>query len=260
MTDVEPHEKETEPAAVRRSLLGKSAALWSSHGEHEVEPGWWKAMSGARSVDFNVLLCHGADLRLVKRSLDCVADAKNPAMINLAGPGLAGAQILNDGGWVCIGASPIMVLENVGDLALRVDPDVVEVGPAHLPGVWDAVSETFQLSPALVRVAIPEDVFETAGQSLWTLSVDGSIRSCVATVVVDSSLMVWSMATLPAWQRLGYGRRLLTTALARNAAQGVTESILLSSPAGEPMYRVLGYEVSEYWQQWSRPRWVFGRS
>ncbi len=72
--------------------------------------------------------------------------------------------------------------------------------------------------------------------------------------------MVWSMATPPAWQNKGYGRRLLTTALASSAALGVTESILQASSAGEALYRALGYEVTEYWQTWSRPRWVFGRS
>jgi GNAT superfamily N-acetyltransferase len=258
MTDVDGNE--TEPAAVRRSLLGQSAALWSGHGEHEVEPGWWKAMSGVRNVDFNVLVCHGPDPALVTRSLEAVGATKNPAVITLAGPGLAGAQVLVDAGWVCIGTSPFMVLEGVGEARFEVDPEVTEAGAADLPAVWDVVGETFQSGPKLAQVAIPEDVPETPGQSVWTLSVDGAVRSCVATVIVDGALMVWSMATLPAWQHRGYGRRLLTTALARGAAQGVTESILQSSPAGEPMYRALGYEVTEYWQLWSRPRWVFGRS
>jgi hypothetical protein len=52
---------EAERAAQRRTLLGASAALWSRHGDHEIGPGWWKAMSGARSVDLNLLVCHGAD-------------------------------------------------------------------------------------------------------------------------------------------------------------------------------------------------------
>lgn len=217
-------------------------------------------MTGARNVDFNSLVCHGADPALVTRSLDTVAAADCPAVITLAGPGLAGAQVLNDAGWVCIGASPFMVLKDVGDLALGMDPAVSEAGPAELPGVWEAVSTTYGVGAAFARIAIPEDVFGTPGQSVWVVSGDGVVRSCVATVVIAKSLMVWSMATSPEWQNRGYGRRLLTTALAHNAALGVTESILLSSPAGEPLYRALGYEVTEYWQTWSRPRWVFGRS
>ena len=241
-------------------MLGKSAALWSSHGEHQVESGWWKAMSGVRSVDYNVLVCHGGDPSLVQKSLDTVAAANCPSMIMLAGPGLAGAQILIDAGWVCVGTSPIMSLQNAGDRDLDVDPGVSEARPADLPGVWETLCETFGLTPSLARVAIPEDVFERDGSSVWTLTVDGIVRACVATVIVERALMVWSMATHPAWQHRGYGRKLLTTALARGVSDGVSESILNTSPAGEPLYRSLGYEVTEYWQLWSRPRWVFGRS
>jgi GNAT superfamily N-acetyltransferase len=79
----------------------------------------------------------------------------------------------------------------------------------------------------------------------------------VATVVVDSVLAVWSMATRPDLQRQGYGRRLLSTALAQAASEGVTESLLLATPAGEALFRALGYRVMEHWQQWSRPRWVW---
>jgi GNAT superfamily N-acetyltransferase len=252
--------REAELSAIRRSRLGSSAALWSAKGDHHVEPRWWKAMSGVRSVDFNVLLCHGSDPALVSRSLECVAASKNPAVITLAGPGLANAQVLVDGGWVCIGTSPFMVLREIGDRSFTADPDVTEAGSEDLPGVWDAVREAFGLTPALARVAIPEDVFQTPGHRVWMLVADGSVRSCVATVQVDTALAVWSMATPPVWQGHGYGRRLLTTALAQAAGGGADESILQASPAGEPLYRSLGYEVTEYWQLWSRPRWVFGRS
>ena len=258
-TEGEPRQ-ETEPSALRRSQLGASAALWSAHGDHHVEPGWWKAMGGVRNVDFNSLLCHGADPAFVTRSLESVAESKNPAVITLAGPGLANAQILVDAGWVCIGTSPFMVLRGLGGHGFEADPEVTEAGPDDLPGVWDAVRDAFGLTPVLARVAIPEDVFETPGQRVWTLAVDGIVRSCVATVLVDSALAVWSMATLQIWQGHGYGRRLLTTALAGAAAGGVDESILQASPSGEPLYRALGYDVTEHWQLWSRPRWVFGRS
>ena len=260
MSEARPSVEERVPAAARRTLLGKSAILWSSHGEHRVEPAWWKAMSGVRSVDYNVLVCHGSDLDLVRQGLDAVAAANCPAMIMLAGPALAGAQILGDAGWVCIGVSPIMALQPASKAGLEIDSSVCEAGPGDLPGVWEAIRETFGLSDSLARVAIPEDVFNLHGCTVWVLAVDGEVRSCVATVIVDRALMVWSMATRPSWQHHGYGRRLLTTALARGARDGVTESILSASPAGEPLYRSLGYEVTEYWQLWSRPRWVFGRS
>jgi hypothetical protein len=36
--------------------------------------------------------------------------------------------------------------------------------------------------------------------------------------------------------------------------------LLQSSAAGESLSRSVGYEVVEYWQVWSRPRWVLGRA
>jgi len=252
--------RETEPSAIRRSRLGASTALWSAQGDHHVEPGWWKAMSGVRSVEFNMVLCHGSDPALVTRSLELVTESKNPAVIALAGPGLANAQVLVDAGWVCVGTSPFMVLRGIGALGFATDPDVTEAGPNDLPGVWDALEETFGLSPALARVAIPENVFETPGQRVWILANGGALRSCVATVRVDATIAVWSMATPPALQGRGYGRRLLTNALALAASAGADESILQASSVGEPLYRTLGYEVAEHWQMWSRPRWLFGRS
>ncbi len=129
----------------------------------------------APNVGFNSLVCHGADPALVTRSLDVAAATKCPLLITLAGPALGGAQLLTDGGWACIGASPFMVLGNVGDLARDVDPAVSEAGPADLPGVWEAISSTFGVGPKLARIAIPEDVFETPGQSVWVLSDDGVV-------------------------------------------------------------------------------------
>jgi GNAT superfamily N-acetyltransferase len=250
------HGEPVDLAAARRCILGEGTALWSSHGEHAVEPGWWKAISGVRGMNLNMFLCHGVDPELVKRSLDSVP-ARVPAVIALAGPALNGAQDLNDAGWVCIGASAFMVLEHLEDLDFDSDPEVLEAGPADLPAVWDTLCETLRYTPDMARTAIPRDVFEMPGQSVWTLSVDGRICSSVATVNVDSALVVWSMATLPSAQHRGYGRRLLSTALARAASQGVTQSMLLATPAGVPLYQALGYRVTEYWEQWSRPRWLW---
>jgi predicted acetyltransferase len=66
------------------------------------------------------------------------------------------------------------------------------------------------------------------------------------------------MATLPGNQGHGYGRRLIQVALREQLEKGATGSLLHSSVAGENLYRNLGYEVIEYFQMWSRPRWVLG--
>ena len=84
--------------------------------------------------------------------------------------------------------------------------------------------------------------------------------SCVTTVIEDGRVVVWSMATRTESQKRGYGRRLLDSVLVRQSEAGGAGSLLQSSAAGENLYRSVGYEVVEYWQVWSRPRWVLGRA
>ena len=72
---------------------------------------WWVALSGEKSVTYNVACCQSADADvLTERCLQPVLDLGRPATIMLAGPGLATAQTLADLGWVTVAALPLMVL------------------------------------------------------------------------------------------------------------------------------------------------------
>jgi ribosomal protein S18 acetylase RimI-like enzyme len=84
--------------------------------------------------------------------------------------------------------------------------------------------------------------------------------SSFTSVVEDGLVVVWSMATRVECQGRGYGRRLLEAALSSELEQGAVGSLLQSSAAGKKLYRSLGYTDVEYWQLWSRPRWVMGRA
>jgi ribosomal protein S18 acetylase RimI-like enzyme len=73
-------------------------------------------------------------------------------------------------------------------------------------------------------------------------------------------LVVWSMATRTDCQGRGFGRQLLGSVLNDQFDKGATGSLLHSSVAGEKLYGALGYSTVEYWQLWSRPRWVIGNA
>ena len=78
-----------------RTLLGVSASLWAGSGRVEVEPEWWLAFSGAKTADFNVILCHGLDgARDLARSLEEVRTAKVPAVIVVSGAALGMTNLL----------------------------------------------------------------------------------------------------------------------------------------------------------------------
>ena len=95
------------PSDVRRTL-GGAARLWASAEHHTVSSEWWVALSGEKSVTYNVACCQSADAGvLTDRCLQPVLDLRRPATIMLAGPGLATAQTLADLGWVTVAALPL---------------------------------------------------------------------------------------------------------------------------------------------------------
>lgn len=243
-----------------RIQIGASTKFWCSEGEYELSADLWRAISGASDPDFNVALCHGPDPLLIRRCLSAVTAFGAPSIIMLAGSALASAQVLSDAGWVCVGATPVMALSNVGSAGFSVDAHVRRAAPDDLVRVRRVVRETFGFDDSTSARAVPDSLFNEAGVSAWILEESDELRSCMIAVVTGETMVCWSMATLPSWQGRGYGRRLLSSVLAQSAHDGVLVSLLCSSPSGEPLYHALGYEVLEYWQMWSRPRWILGRN
>ena len=216
-------------------------------------------MSGAPAPDFNIVLCHGADATLVIDSMALVQEAGCPTTLMLAGRSLADAQLLLDAGWVCLGVTPVMCLEiepsrNPPDLLVR------RLTTQGLDRVRSVVVETFALDQALASAAVPDQASSAPGCDVWVLEVDGEIRSCVLSSIVEDALVLWSMATPPRWRRHGYAARLLREVFSRAAPQGVASSFINCSPEGEAFYRSVGFRVIEHWQIRSRPRWALGRS
>jgi GNAT superfamily N-acetyltransferase len=242
-----------------REVLGRSTRLWVGDGLHEMGDGWWAALSGIRSVDYNVV-CWSRPEPPIADGLELVRRSGVPAVQMLAGPALAGAQQLADAEWVCIGTTPVMALDLSTARDWPDDPAVRLVEQDGLADVRSVVAETFDIGQDLARVAVPDTALTDPAVQVWTLVEDAELKSCVAIITIDQVLVGWSMATPPRFQRHGLGRRLLTAMLRRSAIGGTTWCLCYASSQGEPLYRFLGFEVLEYWQIWSRPRWVLGRS
>jgi GNAT superfamily N-acetyltransferase len=234
------------------SAYGRANRLWASL-RVLVEPTWWLALSGAARSDLNLALCHGADAASVLPVvLGEIEAAGVPAEVELAGPGLAGAQVLADAGWVCIGVLPFLRVR-----AQRGEPDpaVRRLGAGELDGARHLVAGAFGLSPELAGVTLPDTVVTDPDAELLGIVEDGAPVACVAVVRIGEAFVFFSMACAPSLQRRGYGRRLLTTML--GAREG-SDVLCVASPAALPLYNQLGFEVVEHLQAWSRPRWVLG--
>ena len=149
----------TEAEATQwRSMLGTGAALWAGGGRIEVEPGWWLAFSGARTVDYNVILCHGPDAkRDVTRSLEEVRAAKVPAVIMLGGQALGMANLLAEEGWVCVDTKPVMIMR---PLIGEHDPAARRLRPEDLPEAHRLICSAFDTVPEFAEIALPSAAAE----------------------------------------------------------------------------------------------------
>ena len=88
-----------------------------------------------------------------------------------------------------------------------------------------------------------------AGCALWKDDAhaylalrDGVPVACAAAVEVDGRLFVALVATLPEWQRRGYGEAVTRKALYEGAkATGITRATLHATEAGAPVYPRIGF-------------------
>jgi ribosomal protein S18 acetylase RimI-like enzyme len=242
-----------------RQTLGSAARLWASPDHHQVGPEWWVACSGQRSVTYNVACCQSSDNQVL---LDCclqpLLDVGMPAIMMLAGPGLATAQKLAEVGWVGVGALPLMTLTEMAT------PDANNRTRAlteeDLPAARVLLADTYGLDEASASAAVPDQAVADPDMGVWGLFDGDRMVSSFTSATENGMVVVWSMATRVECQGRGFGRQLLQTVLSSQFEQGATGSLLQSSAAGEKLYRGLGYTVVEYWQLWSRPRWVMGRA
>jgi GNAT superfamily N-acetyltransferase len=245
-----------------RSLIGETTKLWAGESGVDVEPGRYAALSGAPSVDYNVVVCHGAsDGTQFPRSLDEIGAVGAPALIMVADAALGEVQQLVEAGWVCIGQTAFIGLELEPWSALEIDPHVRKLEPSELEAARALTDEVFGIGPELARIAIPDDAGRRPGQTVWgAFDDDGELVTPLISVRAQEAVGLWGIAT-PARHRFqGHARRVMTAALSDAAREGARIALGHTTPDGEAFNTSLGWEILERWQQWSRPRWVLGRA
>lgn len=239
-----------------RSLLGASTGLWS--GGTRIEPDRWLALSGAPSVDYNVILCHSPDGQTMERSREEMMASGAPGLIMVAGPALGEIGQLAGAGWVCVGSVPFMTRPLEGPTSPH--DHARPLRDNELGSARDLIDVVYGIGPELAQVAFSDEALAEPGREAWGAFDDsGALVACLAAVRSEEAVCIWSMATAVRARRRGHGGRLLSAALAGAAAAGATRSLLHASPDGEPFYAAHGYVELERWQLWSRPRWVLGR-
>jgi GNAT superfamily N-acetyltransferase len=239
-----------------RSALGASARLWAA-ASVEVEPGRWRALSGAFSPRYNLVLCHGPGL--LAQSVEEVEAGRLPAIVMVAGDALAEVEELSRREWACVAEMPFMrlILRSGGFSAA---PGVRRLHGGEIDDARARIADVFGLHDRLALVALPPGADEQPGQVVWgAFDRHGALVSCVIAVEAGELVATWSLATARDRRREGHAARVMRTALAEASRGGLAASILYAPVEAEPFYRALGYEVLERWQLWSPRRWATGR-
>ncbi|MBM7417275.1 MULTISPECIES: GNAT family N-acetyltransferase [Nocardiaceae] len=246
---------EREMEALRQSF-GQTTRSWADHTFESTESGW-VAFSGLARPDYNLALVHGGDAaEQVGRVIDSVTALRRPALVMLAGAGLSGAQTLADAGWVSLQAMPFMHRSTGGS---RPVDGVREITEDDLPACQEVASLAFGVGPELAAAVYTAETLRRPDAMAFGLFVDDELVSCLLSCRAGDTVTGWALATHPDHRRAGHAARLIAGGKhVETGLNGPSQDLCLASPAGVPLYASLGFHTTEYWQVWSRPRWVLG--
>jgi GNAT superfamily N-acetyltransferase len=104
-------------------------------------------------------------------------------------------------------------------------------------------SMAFEIPLPICRAVYAEDRAWHGAYAGWVGYQGRTPVSTTALVVSSGAIGVYSVATLPAFQRRGYAEAAMRGAIAMaSAGTGIERTVLQSTPAGLPLYRALGYQ------------------
>lgn len=257
MTGWQPLRTVAGLTALRDAYGQNMSGLVPETGVYLADDGWWIALTGAPDPSYNLALVHGGDVRKnTVAVVERVLAERLRTVVMLAGAGLDAATALADAGWVCVGSSSLRALPNS-------------------PSAPDAAVRILEDGDLRSARQLAEDVFGIDRESATLVYQEAapdrpSERSVVGLFELD---------TLQTAAMLSFGK---PSALcgrpepgARTAARtwvtGPSASVGsrirgcrrrrvcgLASAAGNALYDASGAEIVEYWQMWSRPRWLLG--
>ncbi len=119
-------------------------------------------------------------------------------------------------------------------------------------GLVDVLAGAYSMPPDSVGRAVPLSLFESPSIEAWIAELDGTVLSSVTATWHGEVVGIWAMGTLPAAQRKGVGKTLLSTVMADGHQRGGQVFFLGATPAGFPLYEALGYRTVFEAQVWVR--------
>lgn len=210
-------------------------------------------VTGFEPSFYNQVNVYNGDPEVFEKSLERFYKLNLSHSVFLGGAGLAHAESLKSKGYINTLALPLM--------AYALDP----IHDQHQLRDGLEVRRVLNEQDLIHAQSILSEVYETAPNFISsycepTLGVSESFRYClfdngipVSTshfIRIDNLLACWDVATSKEHQKKGYGEELMRWVMATHAVLGDELIVLQGSPAGQNLYRRLGFQFLEYLQRW----------
>lgn len=193
-------------------------------------------------------------LRSEFRRVPCLVLAADGGVDGGVSAGGAGAEC-ERAGLVAAGEIPLMRLDVSGagdgcvsDVVLR-DCGLAE-NDAEVECANAVTGAAFGLPLGAVGAVFGGVLSRQPGLRVYVARHEGEVVSGLRVSRIGETAVIWCMATASGRQRNGFGRRVLSAAIAGERAAGATEFLLLATPAGQPLYRSVGFGVISVASAW----------
>lgn len=216
----------------------------------------WSAASGEPYADLNqALVDAGSDAEAQLGTLhQMLAARKLPALYFLTAP--VAEQLAPTAtalGMTFAGKVPVMVCDATHLPTMDIGAYVIKpvTTAAEQASVCAILAGAFGLSHAALQPVLDVTQLDGPGLTAYLAYQDEQPIGTVATTVSGPVVGVWSMGTLPAYQRRGVGRALLGQIMAQQQARGANTFYLWSTTAGQRLYEQLGYRTVDELAVWT---------
>ncbi len=115
----------------------------------------------------------------------------------------------------------------------------------------NALHRAFHMPVEPLLRTFPASFTDSPAVAVWLAELEGDCVGSVTLTFQGDTAGVWAMGVDPQIQRKGIGHRLLATAMHESSKLGIRRFYLAATPAGQPLYRKLGYETQVVTQVWA---------
>jgi ribosomal protein S18 acetylase RimI-like enzyme len=172
------------------------------------------------------------------------------------------ADLLDAHGYTLRWSSPLMALDRP-PYRLRVRSGTAAIRattPDHLRHMRPIMAEAFGTSDAVNRRITRPEHLDDPGVAHYLIYANGTPVSCATVTRCGDVAALWNVGTRRAFRRQRFAATLVQAILDDLAAGGITTSILLASPSGQPLYERLGYRTIGTTMYMAPPVSLFGRA